>query len=251
MAEVATGTFPTAVILAGGRGTRISHLFPELPKPLVPTAGRPFLHWVTEWLRLRGATDIVYSTGYRAEAIADWVAERGTSGGLHLCCRAEPAPLGTGGGVLNCLTVCGEDILVVNGDSLADCDIAGGLARYRADRLDGMLFGVEMADASRYGTLAVDADDRLTAFHEKRPGAGLINAGIYLFKRSVLADFDASVASSIEFDIIPSLLAAGRRIGVHRSTNVAFLDIGTPETVEQATHFIEDNPQLFSISADR
>src|SRR4051794_7728791 len=92
----------SVVILAGGKGTRLSGLFPDLPKPLVPVAGRPFLYWLTRWISSHGPQHFVYSTGYMADQIEDWSAD-GSMPEIDRICRRESEPLGTGGGLLNCL----------------------------------------------------------------------------------------------------------------------------------------------------
>jgi len=152
--------FPiTAVVLAGGRGTRIAELYPDTPKPMVPVCGRPFLYWVTDWLVGQGVTDIVYSTGYRAEQIELWAKDAGRHWDIGLRWTRESTPLGTGGGVLQCLPLCAGHVLVVNGDSLTPVGLSPLIARAR--NCDGALLGVKMADAARYGTLTLDESGRL------------------------------------------------------------------------------------------
>ncbi len=107
----------TAVVLAGGRGTRIRGLYPDVPKPMIEVAGKPFLHWVTAHLVRAGVRDFVYSTGYLGDQIADWCGNEDFPGVRRRACP-EAEPLGTGGGLLNCLDICRDEILTINGDSL-------------------------------------------------------------------------------------------------------------------------------------
>ena len=226
----------TAVVLAGGRGTRIAGLYPDIPKPMVPVCGRPFLHWVTGWLAGQGIRDIVYSVGYRAEQIEQWVEGAQGNWDVRLRCVRENEPLGTGGGVLQCLALCADRVLVVNGDSLTPIELAPLIAR--AARCDGALLGVKVQDAARYGTLTLNGDGRLLKFAEKRPGAGVINAGLYLLSRSLLEDFPRDRKLSMEEEILPSLIGRGVNLGCEVAENAPFLDIGTPESVGQAEAFV-------------
>lgn len=232
----------TAVVLAGGRGTRIADLYPDIPKPMVPVCGQPFLYWVTHWLVEQGIADIIYSTGYRADQIAHWAENNRDRWKARLRCVAEPEPLGTGGGVLQCLDLCAGHILVVNGDSLTPVALAPLMDR--ASECDGALLGVKVDDAARYGTLRLDEDGRLLEFAEKRPGAGIINAGIYLLSRALLEPFPRGRKLSMEEELLPSLIAQGARLACEVAETAPFLDIGTPESVRQAEGFIHDHMGL-------
>ena len=227
----------SVVVLAGGRGTRLKGLFPETPKPMVPVAGRPFLHWLTLWLARHGPRHFVYSTGYRAEQIEAWSADDSLPD-IERVCRREETPLGTGGGLLNCLDLCRRWILVANGDGLVMKGIEYLLALRLNSGCDGGLIGVEMEDASRYGSLAVSASGQLTGFHEKVPGRGIINSGVYLFRKELLCDSGWSGACSIEFDLFPDLILRNAHLNVVSVSGAPFIDIGTPETVRNATRFV-------------
>jgi NDP-sugar pyrophosphorylase family protein len=226
----------TAVVLAGGRGTRIAGLYPDIPKPMVPVCGQPFLHWVTHWLVGQGVSDIVYSVGYRAEQIAQWVDGARGHWKATLRCVTEAEPLGTGGGVIQCLELCAGHVLVVNGDSLTPVALEPLIVR--ASESDGALLGVKMDDAARYGTLTLDASGRLVRFAEKRPGAGVINAGVYLLSRALLETFPTGRKLSMEEEIVPALIAQGANLMCEVAENAPFLDIGTPESVGQAEAFV-------------
>jgi D-glycero-alpha-D-manno-heptose 1-phosphate guanylyltransferase len=102
---------------------------------------------------------------------------------------------------------------------------------------------VEVSDASRFGTLKA-AQGRLVGFEEKRPGAGLVNGGVYIFRREVLARFPAKSPLSFEYDVFPYLLASGARVAMVPCT-APFLDIGTEQTLSQADDFIRQNMNWF------
>jgi D-glycero-alpha-D-manno-heptose 1-phosphate guanylyltransferase len=245
-----TAAETSAIILAGGRGTRIAELYPQLPKPMIPANGQPFLHWVTAWLMAQGLRDMIYSVGYRGEVIADWIASQKLHPGARLRCVTESKPLGTGGAILHSLGQCRGAILALNGDSLALGSLQPGFERLSAEQLDAVIFATAVDDTSRYGSLAIDEKQMLLGFHEKRPGTGFINAGVYLLRSESLRDFPTGVSLSMEYDLIPGLLKKGLRVGVS-PLHGAFLDIGTPETVDQATEFIRCNPECFAEFAQR
>jgi D-glycero-alpha-D-manno-heptose 1-phosphate guanylyltransferase len=208
-----------------------------LPKPLVPVAGRPFLSWVTSWLIGQGVSDLIYSTGHLGDQIETWVASLELPRGVQARCRREPAPLGTGGAVLGCLDVCQEFVLVVNGDTLLLTDLPPFMARLRADRSDGLMVGIPVADASRFGTLEIADDGMLRSFREKEAGAGTVNGGVYLFPRAVLERFLPVRAMSLEQDLLPELLRQRAQVGVV-VTEAPFIDSGVPEALASADAFV-------------
>lgn len=227
----------SVVILAGGRGTRLKGLYPNTPKPMIEVAGEPFLHWLTLWLARQGLCHFVYSTGYLSEQIEAW-AGNGAFPELLRQCRHEETPLGTGGGLLNCLDLCRDWVLVANGDSLVISDIAELLTQVQSARNDGGLFGVEVEETARYGSLSVNHDGRLTGFSEKVSGRGLVNAGVYLFRTALLREIMPQSACSIEYNLFPQLIESGADLRVVRLSKAPFIDIGTPATLEQAKKFV-------------
>lgn len=234
----------TVVVLAGGRGTRLQGLYPNTPKPMIPALGKPFLHWVTVWFARHGTNQFIYSTGYMAESIEAWIAENNQSN-FKRQCRREEEPLGTGGALLNCVDLCDKWILVTNGDSLVLQGLSELLALRYNDSVDGGLIGLIVEDASRYGTLVVAQNGQLLGFKEKIAGGGLINGGVYLFRKTLLAGFGKVVPSSIEFDIFPELLRRGANLRVVPVSDAPFIDIGTPETIARAEYFLKKNYDFF------
>ncbi len=231
-----------AVILAGGQGTRVRHLLPDLPKPMAPVAGQPFLAWVCRYLQTQGIARVAISSGFRAAAIAGHFHAHPVAG-MTITCHAEPTPLGTAGGFLFAAeqTQPRPDAwLVLNGDSLVFADLAPLLAAVGPAAAAAALLGLRVPDAARYGTLAVGPGGALAGFAEKRPGAGLINAGVYAFRAEALARFPATRPLSFETAVFPALLAAGLDLRVCQ-TDAPFLDIGTPETLAMAETFILEN----------
>lgn len=227
----------TAVILAGGQGTRIRALFPDIPKPLIPVAGRPFLDWLTLYLADAGLRSFVYSTGYKADQIDEWCHNGGFPNYRRISVR-EREPLGTGGGLLNCLDEIADWILVANGDGVCMTGIDQLLALRHAQGVDGGLIGVHMPDTSAYGSLDSDDDGKLLRFREKQPGTGYVNSGIYLFRKAALTPLRRRGASSLERDLIPEMLAIGRNLKVVHCAHAPFIDIGTPEAMARANDFV-------------
>ncbi len=232
-----------AVVLAGGLGTRLRGVLGDLPKPMAPVAGRPFLEWQVRHLAAHGIRRVAVSTGYRADVIAAHFAGHPVPG-AEVACHAEPSAMGTGGGFLFAARACGWNPaywLVLNGDSLCAADPAVLVGLCRRDGLDGAVLGVRRKDAARYGTLETDAAGLLERFVEKRPGAGVINAGVYALGRRLVAGVPVPTrAVSFETDLFPRWLAEGRRLGVV-AVEAPFLDIGTPESLAEAEGFLAAN----------
>jgi D-glycero-alpha-D-manno-heptose 1-phosphate guanylyltransferase len=236
-----------ALILAGGLGTRIRHLLPNLPKPLAPAAGRPFLEWVVRFLARQGCARFGISTGFLAEAIRAHFASAALSG-LEIECVPEPEPLGTGGGLrfaAQRLKPRQATWLVCNGDSLCLADIRVCCDELESQDVEGVLVGVPAQDAARYGTLRLDASRRLMGFEEKHPGAGVINAGIYVLRPAVLSRFPSQTPLSLEKEVFPDLLRQGVRLAVSVQ-DVPFLDIGTEDGLAAAETFVRKHRERFA-----
>lgn len=238
----------TAVVLAGGFGTRVRHLLPGIPKPMAPVLGRPFLDWVLDFLRREGVASAVLSTGHLSEVIAAHYTT-GFAGSTRVQCVREETPLGTAGGFLHAAfsaTGAAETKawLVLNGDSLTVTHLRPLLNLVDDPSVDGGLLAVDLPDASRFGTLEVDGDGWLRRFREKQPGAGLINAGVYLLKSPLLHRAPSERPLSFETELFPGLIESGARLRVI-PCDAAFLDIGTPETLQQAEQFVRANAAWF------
>lgn len=233
----------TAVVLAGGRGTRIAHLAPDMPKPLIPVAGKPFLEWLTLFLMRHGLKHFVYSTGYKADQIEAW-SRAAPLPGITTETVVEPAALGTGGAIFGCLDRCGDWFVALNGDSIALFDVER-LTDFVGEDVDCVIAGLPVDDTSRYGSLDAGSNGRLLGFREKQPGAGLINAGVYLFRKEALLPFVRPGQVSLETEVLPAMIAAGLRLAVLDVGRADFIDIGTPETLAAADAFIASRKALF------
>lgn len=234
---------PLAVVLAGGFGTRLRSVLPDLPKPLAPAAGKPFLEWVLRYLRGQGVERAVISAGHRAEQVESFCRALSLPG-ISVACVNESRPLGTAGGFLNAIASSDSynEVLACNGDSVVLADLKALLLSLK--EADAALLGVRVADAARYGTLKRSTDGRLLGFEEKRPGTGVVNAGVYLFRRATIAKFPAKRPLSFEYDVFPALIAAQATIRAV-SCDAPFLDIGTEATLAEADSFIGRNMEWF------
>jgi D-glycero-alpha-D-manno-heptose 1-phosphate guanylyltransferase len=236
----------SAVVLAGGFGTRIKHLLGDLPKPMAPVLGKPFVEWIVRYLAVQKIRNVILSTGYQAETVEKHFQSQPVKN-VHVTCVPETKPLGTAGGFLNAIRGANEKPqawIVLNGDSLAPAPLEDFFQALDDDKTEGAILGVHVPDASRFGTISQNERGELTGFNEKKSGAGIINAGIYLFRADVIEDFPEKIPLSFETDVFPSLIAGGVRLKVC-VTDAPFLDIGTPESLPLAENFIRENAGCF------
>jgi D-glycero-D-manno-heptose 1,7-bisphosphate phosphatase len=219
-----------AVVLVGGRGTRLGAIAADTPKPLLPIApGVAFLDVLLGELARHGFTDIILLAGHLGDQVSARYHGRAVREASVRVVR-EPAPLGTGGALWNARAMLDPWFLLANGDSLFDVNLRA-LSMDASPEFVGRLALRAVADTSRYGSVTLDGA-KISAFREKAAGAssGLVNAGIYLLNRSIL-DFIAAPCS-IETDVFPGLADAGLLQG--RRFDGYFLDIGLPDTLRRA-----------------
>jgi len=224
-----------AVIVAGGFGTRLLPLTRHRPKHLLPLAGVPFLAHQLAKLATAGVERVVLATSYRAEQFAPVLGD-GSAWGVDLHYVTEAEPLGTGGAIRNAAQalLCGPDepVVVLNGDILGAHDLAAQVAAHRERQADVTLHLVEVADPSAFGCVPTDRTGLVTGFLEKTadPVSRQVNAGCYVFDRRVVDEIPSGRPVSVEREIFPGLVAAGRRLlGV--LDDAYWLDVGTPEAL--------------------
>lgn len=227
----------TAVVLAGGLGTRLRPVVDDVPKPIAPVAGRPFLAHVIEYLVAQGLSDVVLSVGYQASAVETAVGD-GSRWSAQIRYSREEEPLGTAGAIkLAAGQVESDPFFVLNGDSLirVDLDRLVGFHAARGARASLVASRVERAD--RFGSLELGRGGEVLSFEEKHAGSGWVNAGLYLFERAVLGEIPAGRRISLEEEVLPSL--AGDGLYALRADE-EFVDIGTPESYREANRKLED-----------
>lgn len=221
-----------AIILVGGLGTRLRSVVSDVPKPLAPVAGRPFLAWVLDRLESVGMRRIVLATGYMADAVrqavgSDW-------NGMKIVYSVEASPLGTGGAIRQAATMLeGDSVHVLNGDTFLDYSPQDLEAEVRKA---GVGMGIALArveDVARYGAIELEGS-RVAAFCEKGAhGAGWINAGCYFLDSQSISLLPSTLTSySFESEVL--LPAALRREVVAITDTRGFIDIGVPEDFHRA-----------------
>lgn len=226
-------------MLVGGKGTRLRPLTMSAPKPMLPVAGVPVTAHMIARARDAGITHIILATSYRAEVFEEFFGD-GSRYGVALEYVTETEPLGTGGGIRNVadLLRCGADepVVVFNGDILTGLDIGALVGHHRAAGADVTLHLHRVPDPRAFGVVPVDADGRVLEFLEKTPDppTNLINAGCYVFQRSVLESIPAGRPVSVERETFPRLLADGRHVTGYVD-DTYWLDLGTPAAFVQGS----------------
>jgi len=235
---------PVCVILAGGLGTRIRSILPDIPKPLAIFEGKPFIEWAIRFLAKQGIREFIISAGYKGEMIADYFTHSKIPK-IRIDVVIESTPRGTAGGFLEAyrsIPYSTNKYLIVNSDSLVLTELQH-LWKYQKPYTASIL-AVFQQDASSFGTLEFDEKMNLTQFKEKMPGTGYINAGIYCFSQESISRFSEGATLSFEKDIFPNLIERKEPIKVIKS-EAPFLDMGTPDSFAQANSFIKENMNWF------
>lgn len=219
-----------AIVLAGGFGTRLREVVVDVPKPMAPIAGRPFLEILLGSLARKGVSRVIVSLGFMAENISSHFGTRFQ--GLDLAYVVEDTPLGTGGATRLAIEACTQDhVFVFNGDTYLDLELEQ-LEQQWQTKQHPIVVSRQVPDTIRYGRLVVDGN-RITSFAEKGiVGPGLINAGCYVLATDALAQFPLNQPFSIETDyLVPEVSSSDVEVFV---TEGLFIDIGIPEDYARA-----------------
>ncbi len=219
----------TALILAGGFGTRLQSLVNDVPKPMAPILNKPFLHYQIQYLKHFGIKKIIFSVGYLHQIIENYFGKQFLD--LDISYVLEEEPLGTGGGIRLALNACkDEEVLILNGDSFFDCDL---LSFYQFHQKNQSLISLalrQVDNASRFGTIETNPQHKIISFKEKNNNnqPGIINAGIYILNKNIfLQNTPVKVPFSIEKDFFEKNLSKLNMMGY--KTEGYFIDIGLPE----------------------
>lgn len=220
-----------AIILAGGLGTRLRGLLPDLPKPMAPINGRPFLAYLLDAFDAAGFDSVILAIGYRSASIRDHFGQ--DYRGLKLIYSVEQEPLGTGGAIRLALEQATEPTLfVVNGDTFLKVDYRAMLKAHLDADASLSLAAHVLPDVARYGALEV-ADGRVRGFLEKgRVGPGVINAGTYVLSRNLFERYALPRVCSFETDLLMPYVAELAPLAFE--TGGLFIDIGVPEDYVRA-----------------
>ncbi|WP_319410100.1 nucleotidyltransferase family protein [uncultured Desulfosarcina sp.] len=230
-----------AIILAGGLGTRLKAAVPNLPKPLAPVRGKPFLDILLNQLRTQGIfKNIIIAIGHKGEWIEYQYGNR-TDCGFNILFSREDTLLGTGGAIKKALALTtSQKVIVLNGDSYIEVNISELIQSHQRNRASFSIVLKEVQNADRYGSVAMDETNRILSFAEKRinggVGKGFINAGMYLINTSIFNAIPKETVLSLETDILPELVKD--RVYGFISTG-KFIDIGIPETYHIADTYLE------------
>lgn len=228
----------TAVLLVGGKGTRLRSVVTSTPKPLAAVGGQSFLELLVRQLRSQGVRRVVMCSGYLAEQIESTFGD-GRAWGVEIQYSREDQPLGTGGAVKHAgrFLQAEPDFLVMNGDSFLEMGVREFVRSHRARKGFASMAVVPVENAARYGTVKVDSNGTVGGFAEKTglESPGLINAGVYVFSRAVLGCIPEGPCS-LERDVFPQILGRGIQAWEQRGM---FIDIGTPEDYARAQELCE------------
>jgi HAD superfamily hydrolase (TIGR01662 family) len=227
-----TAAIRQAVILAGGKGTRLGEITRAVPKPMLPIAGdKPFLDYVLEMIQRHGYQDILLLGGYLGEVLEAAYEGRGI-GDATIRVLREKVPLGTAGALTVAREALDSHFLMMNGDAFFDINLrALEQASHQGEAMATLALR-SVPDAARYGRV-IEEQGKVVGFLEKdlsRPGPGVINGGVYVLKREIL-DLVRDLPCSLEQDVFPVLVERGQIRG--REFDGYFLDIGLPETLER------------------
>lgn len=220
-----------AVVLVGGKGTRLRPLTLSAPKPMLPTAGLPFLTHLLSRIAAAGIEHVILGTSYKP-AVFEAEFGDGSALGLQIEYVTEEHPLGTGGGIANVAGKLRNDTaMVFNGDVLSGADLAQLLDFHRSNRADVTLQLVRVGDPRAFGCVPTNEEDRVVAFLEKTedPPTDQINAGCYVFERNVIDRIPQGREVSVEREVFPALLADGD-CKIYGYVDASYWrDMGTPE----------------------
>jgi D-glycero-alpha-D-manno-heptose 1-phosphate guanylyltransferase len=220
-----------AVVLAGGFGTRLKDVVSDVPKPLAPVAGRPFLDYVLQYLKVQGVTRVVLAVGYKWEMIGERYSRTENTFGLDIELSIETEPLGTGGAVFEAAKkVSSNSFFIVNGDTYFNVPLNSLYNFFRDKEADIALTLKQISPAIRYGTVERTPDDRIVSFIEKGANTkneSVINGGVYLMRKKVIEQFDLPSRFSFEKDLLQDKLNDIKAFG--KLFEGTFIDIGIPE----------------------
>ena len=230
-----------ALILAGGKGTRLRPLTVYTPKPVVPVCNRPFLLYQLDTLRRAGITDITLSLSYQPHKIEQQLGD-GSDFGVNLRYMVEPQPMGTAGAYKFAEDLIREPTVVFNGDIVTDLDLRAVIRQHDERKAVATVVLAPVENPSAYGVVETEADGRVKSFSEKpradEISVNTINAGTYVLDPRVLEYIPAGENYSFEYQLFPDLLRRGESFYAHVPEGAYWIDIGAPARYLQVHHDI-------------
>jgi len=220
-----------AIVLAGGLGTRLRSEIGEFPKTLASVNNQPFLHYLLRYLKKNGIERVILSVGYKHELVEEAIGKNFE--GIQIDYAIEKEPLGTGGGIKLALEQTKSDVIFVcNGDTYFDVDLKA-LADFHFEKKSNCTIALKkLQNVSRYGSVEMDAEGKVTAFREKQfREETIINGGIYCINRGLLIHYPVNTPFSLETNYLENNPKAKKIFG--RVFDSYFMDIGVPEDYQQ------------------
>ena len=218
------------VVLVGGLGSRIKHLYPNQPKPLIRIHNKPFLYWLIKEIKDLNCKNVIYASGYRSEQIENWI-NNNEFKDLNQKIVKEKKKLGTAGSIFNLIDLCKENLIILNGDSF----LAGGIKKLLESinlKHSSTLVCHYMKNTQRFGKIIFNQKNQLVNFFEKgKSGPGYINSGIYFFKKEKIIEYKTNGYMSLEHQLIPNMIKNNEKINVIKIKNPKFIDIGTEDSI--------------------
>lgn len=225
------------ILLVGGLGTRLLPLTRDIPKPMLPIAGLAITEHQLLKAKRANITSIVLATSYLSEVFIPYFGD-GSRWGIELQYAVESTPLGTGGAIRNASQLLNnhESIVIMNGDVLSSHDLSQQISLHESHDADVTLHLTQVEDARAFGCVPTDAHNRVLGFLEKmeNPITNNINAGCYVFNPRVLDYIEPNKVVSIEREIFPQLIEAGKKV-LGYSENSYWIDVGRPLALLQAS----------------
>jgi D-glycero-alpha-D-manno-heptose 1-phosphate guanylyltransferase len=222
-----------AIVLAGGLGTRLRSVISDLPKPMAPVNGKPFLHYIFQYLVKQQIKEVVLAVGYKHETICDFFGD--AYAGISIKYSLEEEPMDTGGGIKQAFEQVEGAAFVINGDTFFDVELSALYQFYKDTGCDLALSLKQLQNFDRYGTVKVDGQGRIIQFDEKKFIAeGLINGGVYYLHKNLFEKTGSSGKFSLEKDVLEKYAGTLKFYG--KTFPGYFIDIGIPEDYQKAQH---------------
>ena len=229
-----------AIILAGGLGTRLRNISPDLPKPMADINGKPFLAYLLNYLKNQHITSVILAVAYKHKIIENYF--KNQNQGIKITYSLEEELLGTGGAIKRALSLGTEkNVFILNGDSLFTINLEN-LFNFHVSKNALLTIAMKRYDAKdRYGSLSIDENNRVTGFQEKSKTEGnFMNGGIYLLNKTKFETVNMPFKFSFEKDFLEKHCKQEFIYGLEYSDY--FIDIGIPEDYQRAKREILDLP---------
>jgi NDP-sugar pyrophosphorylase family protein len=232
-----------AIVMAGGKGSRLHPYSALFPKPLMPLGDKPVLEILLHQLRAAGVTEVILAVNHLRHLLEAFFGD-GSRFGLSITYSIEDQPLGTAGPIGLALDKLGEDFFLTNGDLLTTLNMASMLADHRARGADATIGAYRRELRSEFGLLEVDEAMRMTGYREKPTYQHLVSMGIYVLRRDAVRPFVVTGEHLDMPELMQALQKSARRVFCHSQT-CFWLDIGRPEDFAEAQAIVERDPQAF------